>query len=432
MRLYRAVVLDTPGELCDATLRAEQDVALAVADGAITERGAFAEVRERHPGAEVVDLRDGVLLPGLVDTHVHYPQVRAIGGLGMGLLQWLEERALPEEARLADVDYAREVARDFLAGLRAAGTTTALVFGSHFAAAMDVFFTEAERSGLRITSGLVVSDRVLRPQLLSTPERSFAEGQALAAQWHGRGRLRYAVTPRFSLSTSEAMLESCAELLATRPGLWFTSHVNENRAEVAEVARLFPANGDYVDTYACHDLLGPTSVLAHNVHATDAELAVLGRRGTGVAHCPTSNAALGSGLFPLREHLAAGVAVALGSDVGAGAGFSLLDEARQAYFTQQLLGDAGMALDPAQLLHLATRSGAQVLGMAEAVGDLGVGKQFDAIHVQPTPGSTLGRVLHHASGPTDALAKIFTLATTSDITQTWIGGRTAVPEPAHH
>ena len=422
MRIYRAVAFDTPGELPAASLRAEQDAGIAVAGGVITARGPFVEVRERYPQAEVVDLREGVLLPGLVDTHVHYPQVRAIGGLGMGLLEWLEKCALPEEARLAEVGYARAVAREFLDGLRAAGTTTALVFGSHFATAMDVFFTEAERSGLRITSGLVTSDRILRAELLSTPARALAEGRELAETWHGRGRLRYAVTPRFSLTASEEMLEACAELLAADRSLWFTSHVNENSAEIAKVAELFSHATGYVETYTSHGLLSARSVLAHNVHPAEGELALLAGAGTGVVHCPTSNAALGSGSFPMREHLAAGVPVALGSDVGAGAGFSILDEGRQAYYTQQLLGDAGMPLTSAQLLHLATRSGAQVLGMADDVGDLSVGRQFDACHLVPHRGSTLERVLRHATDPADVLAKIFTLATPADVAGTWVGG----------
>ena len=155
-----------------------------------------------------MDLREGLVLPGFVDTHVHFPQVRAIGGLGMPLLDWLEKCALPEEARLADATYAASVATDFVSGLARAGTTTALVFGSHFAGAVDALFTEATRVGLRVTSGLVLSDRILREDLFTTPERAYAEGLELAKRWHGQGRTRYAVTPRFSLSCTEPMLES--------------------------------------------------------------------------------------------------------------------------------------------------------------------------------------------------------------------------------
>ncbi len=308
MTLVRGTFLDTPvaGEL-----RALDGV-VQVEDGVITARGPA----EDFPAADV-DLRGGVVLPGLVDTHVHYPQVRAIGGLGMPLLDWLDRCALPEECRLAAPDYAAAVATEFVDGLARAGTTSALVFGSHFAPAVDALFTEADRVGLRVTSGLVVSDRLLPADLLTTPSRAVEEGRALAERWHGVGRSRYAVTPRFSLSCSPALLQAGAELLGSLEDAFFTSHVNENPAEVAAVADL---HGGYVDSYDRYGLLGPASVLAHDVHPTDAELGVLAARGTAVAHCPTSNAALGSGLFPLRRHREAGVRVALGSDVGAGPG----------------------------------------------------------------------------------------------------------------
>jgi guanine deaminase len=203
-------------------------------------------------------------------------------------------------------------------------------------------FEAADQWGLRVTTGLVTSDRLLPEPLLTTAERAYSESLDLATRWHGKGRLRYAVTPRFSLSASEAVLEACAAVLSEVPGSWFTSHVNENLHEIREVAALFDGAA-YVDTYDRFGLVTPRSVLAHDVHPTDAELATVAERGAAVAHCPTSNAALGSGLFPLRRHVEAGVRVALGSDVGAGTGFSLFKEGLQAYFVQQLLG-----LDPSR------------------------------------------------------------------------------------
>ena len=370
---------------------------------------------------EVVDLRGGLLLPGFVDTHVHYPQVRIIGGIGMPLLEWLERCALPEEAALADAHYAHTVAAEFVSGLVRAGTTSALVFGSHFAGAVDSLFAESTRVGLRVTTGLVVSDRVLRADLLSTPARAYDEGRALAERWHGHGRTRYAVTPRFSLSASEPMLESCASLAKDVEGTWFTSHVNENRDEVAEVVRMFEGSPDYIDTYDRFGLVGSRSVFAHNVHVLDRELGLLAAQEAWVAHCPSSNSALGSGLFPMRRHIEAGVRVALGSDVGAGTGLSLLKEGLQAYFMQQLLQEEGLALTSAHLLYLATRAGADALGLDEA-GDLSVGRQFDAVWVRPPVGSTLDAALVHADGPDDALAKVFTLGGVADTAGVWVGG----------
>jgi len=422
MTLYRGTILDTPEDpFTGGVLRAEADGGLLVRDGAIVERGGFAGLRARHGEEATVDLRGGLVLPGLVDTHVHFPQVRAIGGLGMPLLDWLERCALPEEARLADAGYAGAVAREFVAGLTQAGTTTALVFGAHFAPAVDALFAESARVGLRVTSGLVVSDRLLRDDLLTTPQRAYDEGRALAQRWHGVGRNRYAVIPRFSLSCGPELLDSCAALLTDVRGSWFTSHVNENVREIATVARLFDAE-HYVDTYDRHGLVGQCSVLAHNVHPTDAELKLLADRDASIAHCPTSNCALGSGLFPLKRHVEARVRVALGSDVGAGTGFSLFKEGLQAYFIQQLLGDQGLQLGPAHLLHLATSAGADALGLDE-IGDLGVGKRFDALWLHPPPRTTLDVALCNAGSTEDALAKAFALATGADVERVWIDGQ---------
>lgn len=428
MTLFRARVLDTPDDpFTGGLLRSDDDAGLLVRDGLIAARGDFATVRADHPDEPVTDLRDGVLLPGLIDTHVHYPQVRVIGALGMPLLDWLEHCALPEESRLAEPAYAAELAGEFVGGLVAAGTTTALVFGSHFAPAVDALFSEVERVGLRVTAGLVVSDRGLPEPLLTTPERAYDEAKELADRWHGRGRLRYAVTPRFSYSASDDVLDACAAVHKDVPGSWFTSHVNENPAEVEEVTRLFVGSDHYVGTYDRHGLLGESSVLAHNVHVRADELDVLSGRGASVAHCPSSNSALGSGLFPMRGHVESGVRVALGSDVGAGTGFSLFKEGLQAYFVQSLLGADGLALSATHLLHLATRAGALALGLGDDVGDLSVGKQFDAVLVRPPAGGPLDIGLRHAGSPEAALAKVFALAGDADLAGVWVAGEAISP-----
>jgi guanine deaminase len=285
---------------------------------------------------------------------------------------------------------------------------------------VDALFTAASRVGLRITSGLVVSDRLLREDLLTTPARAYTESLALAERWHGVGRNRYAVTPRFSLSCTDDLLAACRTVLDEIPGALFTSHVNENEAEIATVAELF-GGSDYVTTYDRHGLIDRRSVLAHNVHPTDVELKMLALGGTTVAHCPTSNAALGSGLFPLARHLQYGVRVALGSDVGAGTGFSLLKEGLQAYFAQRLLGEHGSPLTAAHLLYLATSAGAEALGL-DAVGDLSVGKRFDAQLLRPADGSPLAVGVAHAADPEEALARLFTLGTPADVQAVWIDG----------
>jgi guanine deaminase len=429
--LYRATVVDTPGNpfigaVTDA-LAADVDGGVLVRDGIIVARGSYASVRSEYPDDQVVELDGGLLVPGFVDTHVHYPQIRAIGGLGLPLLDWLDRCALPEECRLGESSYAQATATEFLDGIVAAGTTTALVFGSHFPAAMDIFFATAERSGLNITAGLVVSDRLLPDALLSSPERARVESHGLIERWHARGRLRYAVTPRFSLSASDEMLATCAELMAD--GIWFTSHINENRAEVTRVSELFTDARDYLDTYDRHGLVTNHSVYAHNVHPSDRELSRMGEAGAWTAHCPTSNSALGSGLFPLSRHVGHGVGVSLGSDIGAGTGLFLPKEGLQAYFMQQLLGEQGLALTPVHLLYLATRAGALALGLGDRIGDFAIGKEFDAVWLRPAPGSTLAINLEHAVDANDALARVFALASTADVAGVWVRGHQVLPAP---
>jgi guanine deaminase len=424
VRLFRGSLLDTPDDpFRGGVLRAEDDGGLLVDDeGMIAARGSFTALMSAHPGTEVVDLRAGLVLPGFVDTHLHFPQLRCIGALGMPLLEWLERCALPEEARLADPAYAAEMARAFVEALANAGTTTALVFGAHQLDATEALFAEADRVGLRITGGLVVSDRLLRADLLTTPTRAYDESLILAKRWHGVRRNRYAVTPRFSLSCTPELLDACAALLSDVPGSMLTTHVNENPAEIEQVHELFPEATSYVDSYARHGLLGPGSVLAHDVHTTDGELDALASAGAAVAHCPTSNLMLGSGLFPLRAHLDAGVRVALGSDVGAGTGLSLFKEGLQAYFVQQALGAAGVRLTAAHLLHLATTAGAEALGLASSVGCFSEGRAFDAMWLRPRPGTPLDILLRHATSADDALAKAFAHGTSADVGTVWVAG----------
>lgn len=423
MVIYHARVFDTPDNpFAGGSLRSASDIALVVDDGLITARTNFTAARADHPDAEVVDLRDGILIPGLIDTHVHFPQVRAIGYLGKPLLEWLDHCALPEEAKLADQAYATAVADEFLTGLTAAGTTSAMVFGSHFAGAVDTLFARAAEAGLRITSGLVTSDMNLPEALLTSVERSVVESQDLIDRWHGVGHLRYAVTPRFSLSAGQELLASGGQLVADNPGIWVTSHLNENREEIAGVAELFPEALDYLDTYDRAGLLGRRTVLAHNVHPNDRELARMAELGAVSAHCPTSNSSLASGFFPLRRHIEAGVRVALGTDVGAGNGFSLLKDGVQAYFMQQLDPAGGVPLSSAHLLHLATSAGAEALELGDQVGDLSVGKRFDAALIRPVQGQPLAVGIAHADNDSDALAKIFAMGTPADIAQVWVDG----------
>ena len=426
--IVRAQVAHTPRNpfAFDGGLQAFSDGALAFADGRVVACGLWSDVRSGHPEADVLDARDAFLLPGFVDCHVHFPQIRVIGAMGLGLMDWLRERCLPEEARLSDPAYAGVVADEFVRGLASNGTTSALVFGSHFVAAQEALFAACEAVGLRVASGLVVSDRGLLPALEVPVSTAVESSLALIERWHGRGLLRYAVTPRFSVSCSEEMLAACGELLEAAPGLLFTTHLNETAGEIELVASLFPWARDYLSTYERYGLVGDRSVFAHDVHVEESELNRLAAAGAAVAHCPSSNAFLGSGLFGMRRHFDHGVRVALGTDVGAGAGFSMFKEGLMAYQLQMLSPD-GMCLGPEHLLWLATAAGASALGLADEVGSLEPGKSADFVLVRPPAGSTLAAVLERSESIEEALGALFTLAREESIAEVRVAGRVVFP-----
>ncbi len=429
--LLRAHLFHTPRNPFrnDKGLETYADGGLLVRDGKVVACGEYGEIRAAHPDVLITDLRGGFLLPGFVDTHIHFPQLHVLGGLGRQLLDWLEYVALPEEARMAESSYACETARAFVGALAAHGTTTALVFGAHFAAATASLFEAAEKSGLRIASGMVLSDRRLRPELHQLPADAYRESTDLIRRFHGKGRLLYAVTPRFALSASEAMLEVCQTLLRENPGVRFQTHLNENLQEIAEVAQLFPWASDYLNVYERFQLGGRGAVMAHNVHPSDSQVERLAASGTAISHCPCSNAALGSGLFPLRRHIDAGVKCALGTDVGGGTGFGMLKEGLQAYLLQRLAAD-GVLLSPGHLLYLATRAGAEALGLDEEIGDFSPGKAADLVYLRPPQGSPLAAVIEQASDADRILAALFTLGGAESVREVRVEGAAVYRSPA--
>jgi guanine deaminase len=421
--LLRAPLFHTPRNPFrdSSALESYPDGGLLIRDGRVAGCGDYGTLRDAHPDVPTVDLRGGFLLPGFIDTHIHFPQLRALGNLGRSLLDWLEQCALPEEARMVDHSYSCRVAREFVRALAAHGTTTALVFGAHFAPATAALFEAGEAAGLRIAAGQVLSDRLLRPELHQTPERAYRESSSLIQRFHQRGRSLYAVTPRFAVSTSEAMLEVCQTLLNEHEGLLLQTHLNENMEEIAEVVRLFPWASDYLAVYERFGLNRANAVMAHDVHPTDSELDRLASSGAAVAHCPCSNAALGSGLFPLKRHVNAGVRCALGTDVGGGTGFGLLKEGLQAYLLQRVAPN-GMLLDAGHLLYLATLAGAEALGLSHETGDFRTGKSADFVYLRPPADSPLAAVLEREQSPERVLAAIFTLAGAESVREVRVEG----------
>jgi guanine deaminase len=421
--ILRATILHTPRNpfVEERALEAYADGALVIAGGLIRAIGEYGTLKGSAPDAVVRDWRGSVILPGFIDTHVHFPQTRILGGLGRPLLDWLRLHALPEEVRMGDPAYAGAVATEFIRALARHGTTTALVFGAHFGEATECLFQAACAGGIRIASGLVLSDRFLPAELCQTPEQAYRISGDLIARYHGRNGQRYAVTPRFALSVSEGMLEVCAALLREQPDLLFQTHLNENPEEIAEVHTAYPWAENYLAVYDRYLLAGPGSVFAHDVHVKDAELARLAGSGASVAHCPSSNAVLGSGIFPMNRHLAAGVPFALGTDVGAGIGFGILKESLQCYMMQRVLPD-GMLLSPAHLLYLATRAGAEALGLAAETGDFTPGKSADLVRLCPQEGTPLAAAVERAESLQGILAALIAQAGAESVREVRVRG----------
>ncbi len=420
--LFRAAIFHTPRNPFteSAALEVHSDGGLLVENGHVSAIGDFIPLLRANPDARTHDWRGGFILPGFVDAHIHFPQVRVLGALGESLLDWLRHSALPEEARMQDTAYAKLIAREFLNALACHGTTSAMVFGAHFAPAVEMLFEQAFATGIRVASGLVLSDRNLLDTLHVSPDDAYQLSKGLIARFHDRDGLAYAVTPRFALSTSEPMLEVCRTLMTEHPTVRFQTHLNENLEEIDAVLKLFPWALDYLAVYEKFGLVEKRSILAHNVHCSDSTTQRIASQGAAVAHCPSSNAALGSGLFAMRRHVSAGVRIALGTDVGAGTGFSMLKEGLQAYLMQRVAPE-GMALSPAHLLYLATRAGAEALGFDDT-GDLQPGRSADFVCLKP-PGEVLNAVIRHAESPERVLAALFTLAGAESVMETWVRGK---------
>ena len=277
---------------------------------------------------------------------------------------------------------------------------------------------------------MVLSDRLLRTELHQSPESAYQDSTALIRRFHRRGRLLYAVTPRFALSASEAILEVCQTLMKENEGVRFQTHLNEDSLEIQHVARLFPWAPDYFAVYERYSLRGPRAVMAHNVHPGTGELERLAATKTSISHCPCSNAALGSGFFPMRRHLKAGVHFALGTDVGGGTGFGMPKEALQMYLAQRLAPE-GLLVGPAMLLYLATLAGAEAVGLAEVTGNFETGKAADCVYLKPPAGSPFEYSLELAESPEQILAAIFTQAGQESVREVRVDGETVYRADLH-
>ena len=368
--------LDDPAEQGAAAWQHFANGALIVQQGCVADCGDAADIMPRWKDAEVVEHPHCLIVPGLIDAHVHYPQCEVIATYGAQLLDWLEQHTFPAESRFGERAHADKIATVFLDELLRNGTTTAMVFGTVHPQSVDSFFTEAAARNLRMICGKVMMDRNAPDELCDTPQSSFDDSQQLIARWHGKGRLGYAITPRFAPTSSQQQLQLAGKLLAENPGVHLHTHLAENERECEWVRELFPKCRDYLDVYDQHGLLGRRSVFAHGIHLNEREWTRLSASDSNLAFCPTSNLFIGSGLFNLRQADEHGVRVGLGTDIGGGDSFSLLRTINEAYKVQQLQQNN---LPPMRALYLATLGGARALDLQQFIGNFAPGKEADFI-----------------------------------------------------
>jgi guanine deaminase len=359
------------------------DGLLIIQDGYVAAVGAYRELAPTlGHGSPIVDYSGKLITPGLIDTHIHYPQTGMIASYGEQLLEWLNQYTFPTERRFQDPVYARQVADLFLAELLKNGTTTALVFAAVFPESVDAFFEAAAARNLRMISGKVLMDRHAPDYLCDTAQSAYEQSRALIQKWHGQGRLLYAVTPRFAATSTEAQLKAAARLLDEFPDVYLHTHLSENVNEVAWIQKLFPQYDGYLDVYDQTGLVRERSLFAHGVQLTDAEFQRLSEAKAAISFCPTSNLFLGSGLFRIEQAKSTDypVKVGLGTDVGAGTSFSLLQTANEAYKVAQL---RGQKLSAFRALFLATLGGARALCLEDKLGNFDPGKEADFIVLDP-------------------------------------------------
>ncbi|GAC1452212.1 MAG: guanine deaminase [Steroidobacteraceae bacterium] len=425
LRAHRGAVLHfraDPGAAADpASYEFFADGLLVVAAGHVTAVGPAAQLLPGLPrDTRIIAHGDNILLPGFVDTHIHYPQTDVIASGGGALLDWLRDYTFAAEAAFADRRHARSVAEFFLDELLRNGTTTAMVFCSVHPASVEEFFQAAAARRLRMIAGKVLMDRNCPPHLRDTPQSGERDSRQLIERWQAQGRLEYAITPRFAATSSEAQLQSAGRLAREFPGCLIQSHLAESDAEVAWVRELFPQARSYVDVYDRYGLLRERAVYAHCLHLDATDRARLAQSRAAAAFCPSSNLQLGSGLFDLAAADAAGMRFAMGTDVGAGSSFSMLRTLAAGYQVARL---AQQTLPALRAFYLATLGGARALGLEGKVGSLAVGNEADFIVLDLQATALIARRTAQARTLAEKLLILMTLGDERVVSQTYILGQ---------
>ena len=397
--------------------------------GKIIDVGNFSDLRSSWDiSNNLIHFRDRLIMPGFVDTHVHYPQYKVIASYGTSLLEWLNKYTFVEEQRFSDEAYADQIANLFLDELIKNGTTSVMTFCTSFKQSAEAFFNAAENRNLRMAAGKVMMDRHAPDELCDNPDNSYSDSKELIEKWHNKGRLRYAVTPRFAPTSSSSQLKQAARLLNEYPsddqtkGVLLQTHLNENDEEIAWVNDLFPDSNSYFGVYEDHGITGNRSVFGHCIHNTEEEYQRMAKTGSKVSLCPTSNLFLGSGLFELEKLESYGIDVSLASDVGGGDSFSMFKVMNEAYKICRL---NDFNLDPIKAFYLTTLGAAKVLDMNDSIGNFEVNKEADFIVIDLNATEIISQKNKIAMGVNDILFNLMTLGDDRLIDEVFILGQRA-------
>lgn len=355
-------------------MKIDTEGGVLIEDSRIVAVGNGERLRADHPQAEVTRYADALICPGFVDAHVHYPQTAIIASWGKRLIDWLNTYTFPEEMRLSDPAYAGDIAARYLDLTLAHGTTTVASYCTIHPHSADALFQAAEDRGQRIVAGKTCMDRNAPEGLRDTVQSAYDDSKALIERWHGKGRASYAITPRFSPTSTPEQLSALGALWAEHPTCLMQTHLSEQTDEIEWVRGLFPEARDYLDTYEAHGLLGERGLYGHAIHLEPREIDRLAETGGALVHCPTSNTFIGSGLFDMTGLAARGIPLALATDTGGGSSFSMLRTMAAAYEVGQL---RGTPLHAAQLIWLATAGSARSLHLQDHVGSLATGMEAD-------------------------------------------------------
>ncbi|MBX3570367.1 MAG: guanine deaminase [Rhizobiaceae bacterium] len=408
-----------------AACRYEEDGGLLVRDGLIADAGTFEAVKSRAgEGVQLVDHRPNLIVPGFIDCHVHMPQMQVIASYGAELLDWLNTYTFPEETKFRNAQHGRRIARLFLDEMIRQGTTTVAAYCSVHKASAEAFFAEAHSRDMLVVAGKVMMDRNAPEGVRDTPQSSYDDSKALIAEWHGRGRQHYAITPRFAITSTPEQMEMAQALMREHPDLHMQTHLSENHAEIAFTQELYPWSKDYTDIYDHYGLLGPRALFGHCIHLSEREADRLSESGSVAVFCPTSNLFLGSGLFDYQRYRGRDKAlrIATATDVGGGTSYSMLRTMDEAYKVIALNGEK---LNPLASFWQLTRGNAEALSMSHRIGTLEPGTEADltVLTSRATPGMRLR--METVETLAEELFLIQTLGDDRAVVETYVAGRPA-------